>query len=584
MNSIKITNDFIINGEKIKIISGAVHYFRIVPEYWYDTLKDLIDMGCNCVETYVPWNLHEPFHNEFDFSYLKDLEKFIQLTSDLGLFLIIRPSPYICAEWEFGGLPAWLLKENGIKLRTDDEKYLSYVDNYYSVLIPKIAKYQWTEGGPVILVQLENEYGSYRQNKNYLRKLHQMLVKYGIKVPIFTSDGSWHEALEAGSFTEEGVFPLANFGSNPEENIKELEHFKKQNELKTPIMCMEFWDGWFNKWGQEIIKRDPYDLASEAKEMLKLGSINFYMFQGGTNFGFMNGCSARGEIDYPQITSYDYDAILTESGQKTEKYHLLREIITKNSNVLSNRRTIKKYPSIKLNRKVSLFSTLSSISKKIESLNTLSFEELDHYYGYVLYEHKFFTSNENLRMRIVDARDRANIYLNDKFVKTQYQGEVGEEINLNPDKSNENNLKILIENMGRVNYGYKLEANTQKKGIKRGVMLDIHFTDMWNHYCLDFDKISDINWNGEYKEGPSFYEYILETENPAETYINLEGFGKGVVLVNGFNLGRFYNIGPSLSLYLPGSILNKGKNQIVIFETEFIYKDKLNFSNSPLYK
>lgn len=463
MNEIKITEDFIINGEKVKLISGAVHYFRIVPEYWTDTLKDLIDMGCNCVETYIPRNLHEPFHNKFDFSYIKDLEKFIKLVDDLGLYLIIRPSPYICAEWEFGGLPAWLLKENNIRLRTDNEKYLSYVDNYYSVLIPKIAKYQWTKSGPIILVQLENEYGSYRENKNYLKKLHNMLLKYGIEVPIFTSDGTWPEALEAGSYTENGVFPLANFGSDPKTNIKELEKFKYKYGIKSPIMCMEFWDGWFNKWGQEIIRRDPIDLASDAKEMLDLGSINFYMFQGGSNFGFMNGCSARGEKDFPQITSYDYDAILTEAGQKTEKYHLLREIITKKSDILPNRRNLIQYDDIKLNRKVSLFSTLDTISKKIENTNTLSFENLDHYYGYVIYEHKFSTSNDELRMRIIDARDRAKIYLNDDYVKTQYQDEIGEEIILSAKKGEENNLKILVENMGRVNYGYKLEAYSQKK-------------------------------------------------------------------------------------------------------------------------
>ena len=211
MGKIEITTDFIINDIKTKIISGAVHYFRIVPEYWKDTLEDLKDMGCNTVETYIPWNLHEPNEDEFSFDGINDVESFIKLAGEMGLYVIVRPSPYICAEWEFGGLPAWLLKKQNIKFRSNDELFLSLVDKYYSVLLSKLASLQIINGGPIILTQLENEYGSYSSDKEYLSSLYKMFKKYGIEIPVFTSDGTWNEALEAGSLLNSNVFPTGNF-------------------------------------------------------------------------------------------------------------------------------------------------------------------------------------------------------------------------------------------------------------------------------------------------------------------------------------------------------------------------------------
>lgn len=582
MNTIKIAEDFIINGKKVKLLSGAVHYFRIVPEYWEDSLLDLKDMGLNCVETYVPWNFHEMKKGEFDFSGIKDLESFIRLVKKHDLYLILRPSPYICSEWDFGGLPAWLLKED-IRLRTDDKVYLDYVDDYYKVLIPKLSKYQWTKGGPVILFQLENEYGSYRNNKSYLKKLHAMLKKYGVEVPIFTSDGCWQEALEAGNLLEEGVFPTGNFGSEVEKNVEELKKFNKKHGIKSPIMSMEFWDGWFSSWGRDLIRRDPEDLARDVQKMIELGSFNLYMFHGGTNFGFFSGCNAEDDEDIPQITSYDYDAILTEEGRKTEKYRLLRKIIRGKEDKLLDRRTYVKYGDLKLKRKASLFNNLDTIATKKSSRDTMSFEELDHYYGYVLYKHHFKSQEKNLRMRLVGARDRANIYLNDRFISSKYKKDLAKEFIVGVEET-DNDLKILVENMGRVNYGHKLEATSQKKGINQGVMVDLHFVEGWDHYLIDFDRYKNINWDGKEDEGPGFYEYILDTDDPKDSFIDLSSFGKGIVLVNGFNLGRFYNVGPSLSLYLPGALLKKGENQIIVFETEGKYSEVLGFSEKPIYK
>lgn len=585
MDTIQIKEDFIIDGKPTKIISGAVHYFRIVPEYWKDTLLDLKDMGCNAVETYIPWNLHETYKGRFDFSGQKDICSFLELAKELDLYVIVRPSPYICAEWEFGGLPAWLLKEPDIHLRTNDICFMTHLEEYYSILIPMISKYQITQNGTIILAQLENEYGSYNEDKDYLQSLLKLMKTYGIEVPIFTADGTWDEALEAGSLLDENVFPTGNFGSNAKENIGILKEFMNKHQITAPLMCMEFWDGWFNRWNMEIIKRDPQDLVQSAKEMLELGSINFYMFHGGTNFGWMNGCSARKEHDLPQITSYDYDAILTEYGAKTQKYHLLRKMITGKDNTLPNRRLTAGYGEILINRSVSLLNTLFSISRIVQSPWPASFEKLDHYYGYVLYEHDFEAYKDDIAMRIIDGRDRAQVYLDKKFIASQYQEEIGDPIELPSKHGNNHSLQILMENMGRVNYGSKLQADTQKKGIRNGVMLDIHFTKNWKQYCIDFSKINEIEWNSGNDGGPTFNEFVFDImDEPKETFIDLSCFGKGIVIVNGFNLGRYYNVGPTLSLYVPGSLLKKGKNQIIIFETEGIVSNSISLIGKPIFK
>lgn len=584
MGSIAVKKDFYINGKATKIISGAVHYFRIVPEYWEDTLLDLIDMGCNTVETYVPWNIHEPKQGEYDFKGIKDIEKFLSLAHRLGLYVILRASPYICAEWEMGGLPAWLLKYPEIRLRTDDAQYLQCLEKYFSVLLPKLAPYQIQKNGSIILAQLENEYGSYGEDKEYLKKLYDIMRKYGIEVPIFTADGTWDEALEAGSLFDKDIFPTGNFGSHAKENMKILEKFMQRHHIEAPLMCMEFWDGWFNRWNQEIVKRDPQEFLESAKEILEIGNVNFYMFQGGTNFGWMNGCSARKEKDMPQITSYDYDAILTEYGAKTEKYHKLREVITHHCDRLENRRKTTSYGNIKYKNRVSLWNVIEQVSRIVENPWPLTMEELGHYYGYIVYQHNFTSYTNQSRLRVIDARDRIAVYINNQWIATQYQDEIGEEISFETSLESQNDLKILLENMGRVNYGSKLQADTQRKGIRNGVLLDIHFTKHWKHYCLDFEKLDNIDWSKEYNGGPAFHQFIFTIhDNPQETFIDVSQFGKGVVLVNGHHCGRYYQVGPTGSLYIPGPFLKKGENTIVVFETEGIFSDEITLNDEPVY-
>lgn len=354
-------------------------------------------------------------------------------------------------------------------------------------------------------------------------------------------------------------------------------------------MCMEFWDGWFNRWKEPIIKRDPKELADSVKECMEIGSINLYMFHGGTNFHFMNGCSARGVIDLPQVTSYDYDAILNEQGNPTSKYYALKVMLEEYfPNLIQTAPLIKDtmaVEKIQLSDKVSLFATLESLGRVIESKYPKSMRELDQGYGYLLYETNQTWDSEEERFRVIDGRDRIQFYVDNHFIKTQYQTEIGEDIFVPTSKDEQGNIKILVENMGRVNYGHKLFADTQEKGIRTGVIRDLHFMLGWKHYPIALDNSSKVTFSGKWEENqPAFYAYDFELVTVNDTYIDLSGFGKGVVFVNDHHIGRFWDVGPTLSLYIPHGFLKQGKNRIIIFETEGKFSNYINLVNKPIFK
>ena len=587
MNTFEIKEDFLLNGEPFKILSGAIHYFRVDPSDWYHSLYNLKALGFNTVETYVPWNLHEPKKNEFQFDGILDLERFLSIAQDLGLYAIVRPSPYICAEWEFGGFPAWLLNEQ-IRIRTNETAYLKHVAEYYDVLMKKIVPYQLSNGGNILMIQIENEYGSYGEEKDYLRSVRDLMIERGITVPFFTSDGPWRATLRAGSMIEEDILVTGNFGSKAKENFASMQSYFDEYDKKWPLMCMEFWDGWFNRWKEPIIKRDAQELAEAVREVLIQGSINLYMFHGGTNFGFMNGCSARGVIDLPQITSYDYGAPLDEQGNPTEKYYALQKMVHETFPELQQmepliKQTIEK-KSIPLTDKVSLFATLDTISKPIQSQYPQTMEELGQNTGYLLYRTMIEKDADEERFRIIDGRDRSQFFLNGELKATQYQTEIGEDIRV-PLKQPNNQIDILIENMGRVNYGHKLFADTQKKGIRTGVMADLHFITNWEQYNLPLDSCEKVDYSKEWQPNqPSFYRYEFILDEIEDTFIDLAKFGKGVVFINQTNIGRFWEVGPTLSLYIPKGLLQEGSNEIVIFETEGMYQPEISLIKEPLYK
>lgn len=591
MQTFEIKEDFLLDGKPIKIISGAIHYFRMTQNQWEDSLYNLKALGANTVETYIPWNIHEPIEGTFDFNGMKDVVAFVKLAQEMGLYVILRPSVYICAEWEFGGLPAWLLKDGLIRLRSTDKIFMEKVENYYHELLPKLRPLQVTQGGPVIMMQIENEYGSYGMEKEYLLATKKIVESYGIDIPLFTSDGSWTEVLDAGSLIDEDVFVAGNFGSQSLKNAAVLKDFMTGHNKKWPIISMEYWDGWFNRWGNDIIKRDPQDLADEVEDMLSVGSINLYMFHGGTNFGFYNGCSARGNTDLPQVTSYDYDALLNESGQPTEKYYLVQKAIKKVCpDVWQAEPRVKELGnlgSFPIDKSVSLFHTKDDVVELTYSSYPLTMEQASSGYGYLLYDFELKNYHHENKFKVIEANDRLKIYADESLVATQYQETNGEELMLqgNPD-SDTIHMDILVENLGRVNYGYKLNNPTQMKGIRGGVMYDIHFHQGFKHYPLTLSKeqLAAIDFDKEANPShPSFYQSTFNLENVKDTYIDCSAYGKGVVIVNGINLGRYWDKGPHLSLYCPKEFLNVGENDIIIFETEGKHITNVTFSDTPVY-
>ena len=588
MKRFEIGSSFYLDGQEFKILSGAIHYFRIQPENWYHSLYNLKALGFNTVETYVPWNMHEPKKGQFDFQGILDIEKFLQIAQDLGLYAIVRPSPFICAEWEFGGMPAWLLTED-MRIRSSDASYLQAVADYYDELLPRLVPRLLDKGGNILMMQVENEYGSYGEDKDYLRAIRQMMLDRGLDCPLFTSDGPWRATLKAGTLIEEDLFVTGNFGSKADYNFAQMQEFFDEHGKKWPLMCMEFWDGWFNRWKEPIIKRDPEELAQAVHEVLKQGSINLYMFHGGTNFGFMNGCSARGVTDLPQVTSYDYDALLDEQGNPTPKYFAVQKMMETYYPEYPQMRPLTKESfelrDIALSERVSLFETLADLAQPVESLYPVKMEDLGQSYGYLLYRTEASWDADEEKIRVIDGRDRMQLFVDGKLMETQYQAEIGQDIFVAGEKKATHRIDILMENMGRVNYGHKFLADTQRKGIRTGVCKDLHFLLNWQQYPLSFENTENIDFSkGWQPEQPAFYAFDFEMKALKDTYLDLSGFGKGLAFVNGVNIGRFWNVGPTLSLYIPHSLLKEGHNRIIIFETEGEYEESINLVNQPTFK
>lgn len=578
MSRFEIKDTFYLDGNPFKVISGSFHYFRTVPGYWQDRLEKLLAMGCNTVETYIPWNVHEPKKGCFEFDGMKDITGFVRLAQKLGLYVILRPSPYICAEWEFGGLPAWLLAEDGMRLRVNYPPYMKHIREYYDVLLPKLVPLLIDNGGPVIMMQIENEYGYFATDASYLKAMKNIMTEHGIMVPFITSDGPYRESMNAGCI--DGVLPTGNFGSKTEERFDILKEYTSGG----PLMCAEFWVGWFDHWGNGgHMKSDLEENVRDFDKMLELGNANIYMFEGGSNFGFMNGSNYYDELT-PDVTSYDYDAVLTEDGRITEKYLRFKEVISKYREIpevkLSMNIERRAYGRLEIKDKVSLFSVIDDISKPVFSVYTQSMEKLRQSYGYILYRSSLDTEENIERIKLWKANDRANIFIDEKHYATLYDRELLEECKNTVPDVNGKNIDILIENMGRVNFGPYLEL--QRKGIDHCVQINGHMHNNWMQYTLPLDNIEKLDFGKEYNDGtPAFFKFEFDADECADTFLDLEGWGKGCVFVNGFNIGRFWKIGPQKRLYIPAPLLIKGKNEIVVFETEGERAEYISLKDEP---
>lgn len=565
MSAFRVERDFLLDGNPVQLISGSIHYFRVVPPYWRHRLEMLRAMGCNTVELYIPWNFHEPKQGQFDFTGHQDVVHFIKLAEELGLYAIVRPSPYICAEWEFGGLPAWLLKEEMV-IRSRDPRFLHHVAAYYDVLMPLLAPLQVTRGGNVLMMQVENEYGSYGDDKEYLAALAEMMKQRGIEVPLFTSDGPEPEMISCGTLS--GLHPTCNFGSRALERVQ----FMADRDI-APKMCMEFWCGWFDHWGKPHMVTDPAAAARDFGDMLDHGSINVYMFHGGTTFGLMNGANDNGTLT-PDVNSYDYDAPLSEEGRITEKYRLFRQEAARRTDrplpePPAPPSSFKAYGEAALTARMPLLDALKN-QPVHQMLTPQSMEMVDQAYGYILYRTNL-QHEESLRfIHLNGAADRVQVLLNGQCVATRFDRELNSAITFEPHipvrKGDE--LAFLVENLGRVNYGPRLPH--QRKGIHGEIFLNGHQHFGWEAISLDETLLATVVV--QQAEGPSGVPtasaYTFQVDQAGDTWVDMSGFGKGTVAVNGFLLGRFWDIGPQRRLFIPAPLLKAGTNTLLVVETE----------------
>ncbi|MCM3042058.1 beta-galactosidase [Paenibacillus motobuensis] len=571
-------SSFYFNNEPIQIISGAIHHFRVVPEYWKDRLLKLKACGFNTVETYVAWNIHEPQKGQFNFEGIADLIRFIEIAGKIGLHVIVRPSPYICAEWEFGGMPAWLLAEPDMWLRCYHKPFLEHVDAYYDVLLPKLRPLLCTQGGPIIAMQIENEYGSYGNDKPYLNYLKDAMIKRGIDVLLFTSDGPEDYMLQGGMV--DGVLATVNFGSRPAEAFAKLRKYQPD----APIMCMEFWNGWFDHWREGHHTRPAQDVAEVLDEMLSMGaSVNFYMFHGGTNFGFYNGANGHTEDSYePTITSYDYDVLLDESGEPTNKYYAVRDVIAKHQKLadieLPQPLAKQAYGEVAMTGQAPLSLNISRISQPIQSAYPVPMEKLGQDYGFIQYSTFLSGSRPKQPLNIQDLHDRALVFLDGRILGTLDRSQPGAIIEFEVPESGAH-LSILVENMGRVNYGPYIK---DLKGVTEGVRHGMQFLSDWTIHPLPLSDLSGLLFEpiSSHME-PSFYRGELTVNGVADTFLSLDGWIKGVVFLNGFNLGRYWNVGPQRTLYVPGPLLREGSNEIIIFELHGAAAPRIRFVDKP---
>lgn len=578
MGTFEIKDTFYLNGEPFKVLSGSIHYFRVVPEYWRDRMLKLKALGLNTVETYIPWNVHEPRKGEFCFTGMADVVRFVKTAEELGLYVILRPSPYICAEWEFGGLPGWLLAEDGMHVRSATPAFLGHVRDYYKVLLPKLKPLQITEGGNVILMQVENEYGYFADDKKYMETMRDLLREGGITVPLITSDNPADECLENGGV--EGALPTGNFGSRTKERFAVL----KNHTQGGPLMCAEFWVGWFDHWGNGgHMTGNLEESAADLGDMIRMGHVNIYMFIGGTNFGFMNGSNYYDELS-PDVTSYDYDAILGEAGDVTPKFRRYREVLEglgiRPGGELPAPLPRRAYGRAAVLEKVGLMEALADLAEPAESVYPRSMERLGQSYGYILYASPVACGRRLEKIRLHRAGDRANIFLGKKRLANLYDRQLLEEHSVDAVAQEGDRLCILMENMGRVNFGPLMDE--QRKGIDGCVQVNGHMHTGWKQYPLPLDNLERLDFTGGFTEGlPAFYRMEVTVEEPCDTFLELPGWGKGCVFLNGFHLGRFWEIGPQKRLYVPAPLLREGTNEVIVFETEGKCGGEIVFCDQP---
>jgi beta-galactosidase len=554
---------FLLDGRPFQIISGDMHYARVPRQYWRDRMRKMKAMGLNTLTTYVFWNLHEPRPGRFDFTGNLDLAAYVRMAQEEGLWVILRPGPYVCTEWEFGGFPAWLLKEPDMQVRSADPRFLKAAARYMREVGRRLAPLQITRGGPIIMVQVENEYGSFGSDKVYLEAVRRMIVDAGFDVTLFTSDGDPGK-LAAGTLPD--VLSVINFGAkdSPEKKFAIFDKFRRN----VPRMCGEFWVGWFDSWGDRH-QSVPAQRAAEGLEwMLSRGiSVSIYMFHGGSTFGYMNGANKNRDGYKPIISSYDYDSPLDEAGRPTEKFFALREVIRKHlpaGTALPEPPAplpLVEIPRFELKESASL---LSALGQPVRAERPLSMEAVGQDYGFILYRRRVERAGSGRLEVAGEVRDYALVSQGGRVLGTLDRRL--KQSSLDVELTASTPLDILVENMGRVNFGPNMV--TDRKGITGKVTLGGEELTGWEIYTLPLSDLTRLKFSASPQPGPAFYRGSFRLTSTGDTYLDMRGWGKGNVWVNGHNLGRYWRIGPQQSLFVPASWLKRGANEIVVLDLE----------------
>lgn len=565
---------FLLNGKPFVIKAAELHYPRIPKPYWDQRIKLCKALGMNTVCLYVFWNAHEPRPGEFDFTGQNDLAEFCRLCQQNGMYVILRPGPYVCAEWEMGGLPWWLLKKKHIRLRESDAYFIERVGIFEKAVAGQVSGLTIANGGPIIMVQVENEYGSYGEDKHYVSQIRDIVRANFGDVTLFQCD--W-----ASNFTKNGLDDLIwtmNFGTGA--NIDQQFAKLKQLRPDSPLMCSEFWSGWFDKWGANHETRPAGDMIKGIDEMLSKNiSFSLYMTHGGTNWGHWAGANSPGFA--PDVTSYDYDAPISESGQTTPKYWELRKALAKYMNGKKQAKVpalIKpiRIPAFEFTEIAPLFSNLP-VAKKDHDIRTM--EDYDQGFGSILYRTTLPEMKSTFTLTVNDAHDYAQIFLNGKYIGKLDRRNGEKQLRL-PACAKGSQLDILVEAMGRINFG---RAIKDYKGITKNVEISMDVEGYpfvcdlknWEVYNLEdthefyqsmkFQPIHSLK-DSLGQRIPGVYRAKFQVKKPSDTFLNFETWGKGLVYVNGHALGRIWEIGPQQTLYVPGCWLKKGENEILVFD------------------
>ncbi|KAF5283075.1 hypothetical protein FQR65_LT14092 [Abscondita terminalis] len=617
-------NYFTLNNKNFTIYGGSLHYFRIPKPYWRDRLRKMRAAGFNTVDTYVPWNLHEPEINNYDFGHngsemegFLDLVTFLKTAQEEDLMAIVRPGPYICSEWEFGGLPSWLLREKDIQVRTSDTKFMKHVTRFFNVLLPILALLQFTLGGPIIAFQVENEYGAtqagpfFQPDKVYLKQLRQLFINNGITELLLTSDSPILSG-DAGTLPQ-NFLQTANFNTVPELQLWRL----KQLQPNKPLLVMEYWTGWFDHWSDQHSTMTNQRFSDLLERILKYpASVNLYMFQGGTNFRFLNGANVwlgnDNALYSPQTTSYDYDAPLNEAGDYTEKYYSAKAIIKK-----YNKISLKTpeppsitpkiaYSPVAVTQKINFNQMIEQVSEVFPSHLPIAMELLPmnkqsgQSYGYVVYRKTGLNIPPNSYLKIKGhVYDSVMVLINGVLISKKLTGKTDLNgfgywrikdgvLNLGLQRRTNVTLELLTVNWGRNNFGF-ISQFKQFKGLWQGnILLNNDVLSDWSIIPLEFKKswsssLSGWKCVGNVYEGPALYKGVFSIINPRDTFIDMRQWTNGIVIINGFVLGKYVSpLGPQQTLYLPAPLLKNGTNEIIVFE-HFTASTNIRFSDKAIY-